>query len=59
MRISELCNQLGMRNDEYLKIIWTLFEYSVAKQTELMRDRHLDQMIMCAIYVFIKVKQKN
>ena len=36
--------------------IWTTFEYSVTKCPEIMRDRHLDQLIMCAIYVMSKVR---
>ena len=55
MRISELCKELNLRDDENLAQIWTIFEYSVVQTTELLQDRHLDQIIMCAIYVFIKV----
>ncbi|XP_055384271.1 retinoblastoma family protein-like [Condylostylus longicornis] len=57
MRIHELCKELDLQDDIILNQIWTIFEYSIVNKTELMRDRHLDQLIMCAIYVFIKVKE--
>ena len=31
------------------------FEYSLVHCTELMMDRHLDQLLMCAVYVMTKV----
>ena len=35
--------------------IWTVFEYSLTKYPDIMRDRHIDQLIMCAVYVLSKV----
>lgn len=34
--------------------IWTIFEDSI-RHTNLIKDRHLDQLLMCAIYVICKV----
>lgn len=31
------------------------FEFSIIQCPELMMDRHLDQLLMCAIYVMAKV----
>lgn len=50
-----LCRELGLTDEELLKKIWTIFEHSIIVETELMRDRHLDQILMCAIYVFNRV----
>lgn len=55
MRIKELCKELDIDNETVLQKIWTLFEYSITQKTELMQDRHLDQIFMCAIYLYIKV----
>ncbi|EDS45670.1 retinoblastoma-family protein [Culex quinquefasciatus] len=56
VRMKDLCNNLGLTSDDKQKQIWTIFEHSIVHCTrELMRDRHLDQMLMCAIYVFVKV----
>lgn len=52
LRMVEICRHLNYLNDQFLQKIWTIFEYSITKETELMRDRHLDQILMCAIYVF-------
>ncbi|XP_073834995.1 retinoblastoma-family protein [Musca autumnalis] len=54
LRIKELCKDLDLDEDMIQKI-WTLFEYSITQKTELMQDRHLDQIFMCAIYLYIKV----
>lgn len=52
LRMIEICRHLNYLNDQYMQKIWTIFEYSITKESELMRDRHLDQILMCAIYVF-------
>lgn len=52
LRMREICLHLNYLNDLYLQKIWTIFEYSITKKWQLMRDRHLDQLLMCAIYVF-------
>ena len=39
--------------------IWTCFEHSLVHQPHLMRDRHLDQLMMCAVYVMAKVHRKD
>ena len=35
--------------------VWTCFEFSMLQSPDLIRDRHLDQIIMCCIYVMAKV----
>lgn len=52
LRIYELCKNLNYFDESYLQKIWTIFEYCITKQFHLMRDRHLDQILMCSIYVF-------
>jgi hypothetical protein len=37
------------------KKIWNIFEYSIKFHLELLKDRHLDQLIMCAIHITCKV----
>ncbi|XP_012540035.1 retinoblastoma-like protein 1 isoform X4 [Monomorium pharaonis] len=54
VRMQELCNSLEI-SDTDKKKIWTIFEYSIKERTKLMKDRHLDQILMCAIYVICKL----
>ncbi|XP_051235914.1 retinoblastoma-like protein 2 isoform X1 [Dicentrarchus labrax] len=53
-RLRELCSTLDISDDLRLKI-WTCFEYSLVYCTDLMVDRHLDQLLMCAIYIIAKI----
>lgn len=41
--------------DEHLQKIWTTFENSILHNIDLMKDRHLDQLLMCSIYIFARV----
>lgn len=54
VRMQDLCNSLEISDTDKRKI-WTIFEYSIKERTELMKDRHLDQILMCAIYVICKL----
>uniref|UniRef100_A0A673H7Y6 Retinoblastoma-like protein 2 n=1 Tax=Sinocyclocheilus rhinocerous TaxID=307959 RepID=A0A673H7Y6_9TELE len=54
VRLRDLCAKLDISTDLRRKI-WTCFEYSLVHCTDLMMDRHLDQLLMCAIYVMTKV----
>lgn len=53
--MEHLCKNLDIDDIQLKCKIWTVFEYSIRNQTELMRDRHLDQLLMCAVYVICKV----
>lgn len=55
VRMQDLCNSLEISEEEDKKKIWTIFEYSIKERTGLMKDRHLDQILMCAIYVICKL----
>lgn len=53
LRIRLFCDDLGIQ--DCIAVIWTIFENSIVEHTELIKNRHLDQIIMCAIYSYIKV----
>lgn len=57
-RLRELCSTLKISDELRLKI-WTCFEYSLVNCTGLMADRHLDQLLMCAIYITAKITKKE
>uniref|UniRef100_A0A1B0EYX4 Retinoblastoma-associated protein A-box domain-containing protein n=1 Tax=Phlebotomus papatasi TaxID=29031 RepID=A0A1B0EYX4_PHLPP len=56
-RMCFIYRELGLVDHENLRKIWTIFEYSVLNYTELMKERHMDQLLMCAIYVFFRVQK--
>uniref|UniRef100_A0A1A7WSV4 Retinoblastoma-associated protein n=1 Tax=Iconisemion striatum TaxID=60296 RepID=A0A1A7WSV4_9TELE len=55
-RIKTLCSYLLSSHPELEPIIWTLFQHTLQHEYELMRDRHLDQLMMSAMYAICKVK---
>uniref|UniRef100_A0A8C6UKB7 Retinoblastoma-like 1 (p107) n=1 Tax=Neogobius melanostomus TaxID=47308 RepID=A0A8C6UKB7_9GOBI len=38
--------------------VWTCFEHVLVHCTELMKDRHLDQLLLCSIYIICKVTKE-
>lgn len=56
LRIQHACNNLYMKDEELKKKFWTIFENAIIEQSELMKDRHLDQIWMCCIYVLCKLR---
>ncbi|XP_077360489.1 retinoblastoma-associated protein isoform X2 [Festucalex cinctus] len=55
-RLKMLCSYLLSSHSELEPIIWTLFQHTLQHKYELMRDRHLDQLMMSAMYAICKVK---
>ncbi|XP_041851966.1 retinoblastoma-like protein 2 isoform X2 [Melanotaenia boesemani] len=58
VRLRDLCAKLDI-SSELRRKIWTCFEYSLVHSTEMMKDRHLDQLLMCAVYVMAKVTKEE
>ncbi|XP_030010528.1 retinoblastoma-associated protein isoform X3 [Sphaeramia orbicularis] len=55
-RLKLLCSYLLSFNPELEPIIWTLFQHTLQHEYELMKNRHLDQLMMSAMYAICKVK---
>ncbi|XP_053296961.1 retinoblastoma-associated protein [Pleuronectes platessa] len=55
-RLKILCSYLLSSHPELEPIMWTLFQHTLQHEYELMRDRHLDQLMMSAMYAICKVK---
>ncbi|OWF55242.1 retinoblastoma-like protein 1 isoform X1 [Mizuhopecten yessoensis] len=55
VRLRDLCDRLQVDDEDLRQKMWTCFEHTLVHHTDLMMDRHIDQMIMCAIYVMAKV----
>lgn len=56
LRLKTLFSHLLKSHPELEVIIWTLLQYTLQNEYELMRDRHLDQLMMSAMYAICKVK---
>ncbi|KAF2352142.1 Retinoblastoma-associated protein B-box, partial [Trinorchestia longiramus] len=54
LRLGDLCDRLQI-DSELRRKIWTCLENSIIHHSHLLKDRHLDQLIMCAIYIVCKV----
>ncbi|VDP94951.1 unnamed protein product [Echinostoma caproni] len=49
VRLRDLCDRLNLQRDILTKV-WTCVEYAIVHETELLRDRCLDQILLCALY---------
>ncbi|XP_039590831.1 retinoblastoma-like protein 1 [Polypterus senegalus] len=58
VRLRDLCLKLDISSD-LRRRIWTCFEHSVVHCSDLMKDRHLDQMLLCAVYIMAKVTKED
>ncbi|XP_031423817.1 retinoblastoma-like protein 1 isoform X2 [Clupea harengus] len=58
VRLRDLCLKLDI-SPELRGKIWTCFEHSILQSTELMKDRHLDQLLLCAIYIISKITKED
>ncbi|CAJ0951006.1 unnamed protein product [Ranitomeya imitator] len=56
LRLNSLCTNLLPDHLELEHIIWTLFQHTLQHEYELMKDRHLDQIMMCSMYGICKAK---
>ncbi|XP_061591126.1 retinoblastoma-like protein 2 [Cololabis saira] len=58
MRLKERCSELGISED--LKHnIWTCLEHALVQHTNLLENRDLDQLLLCAIYDTAKITQRK
>ncbi|NXU66283.1 RBL1 protein, partial [Horornis vulcanius] len=58
VRLRDLCLKLDVSHDLRRKI-WTCFEFTLVHCADLMKDRHLDQLLLCAFYIMAKVTKEE
>jgi len=58
LRLENLCQSLQLPG-EIVRRIWTCLEWTLRTHHTIMKDRHLDQVIMCALYIVCKVSGKE
>ncbi|XP_046897656.1 retinoblastoma-like protein 2 isoform X2 [Hypomesus transpacificus] len=57
-RLQNVCPKLNISDELRLKI-WTCLEHSLVHYSELMKDRHLNVFLMCAIFIMAKVSKED
>ncbi|CAG0894061.1 unnamed protein product [Darwinula stevensoni] len=59
VRLQHLCQLLEINEIDLQRKIWTCFEHSITNYYELMMDRHLDQLLMCSVYIMCKITRED
>ncbi|XP_037535624.1 retinoblastoma-like protein 1 [Nematolebias whitei] len=54
VRLRDLCLKLDISSELRGKI-WTFFERALIHCPDLMNDRHLDQLLLCSVYIISKI----
>ncbi|KAK9815768.1 hypothetical protein WJX72_009183 [[Myrmecia] bisecta] len=60
MRLRDLCGRINfapLEADDILTQVYTIVEHVVYEHTSLLYNRHLDQVLLCAMYGVCKVNQ--
>jgi len=56
VRLNDLCDRINIKMEESSRQkVWTLLEHLLRNETSLMLERHLDQQLMCCLYIVAKV----
>ncbi|KAK2861594.1 hypothetical protein Q5P01_001127 [Channa striata] len=58
VRLRDLCARLDISSELRGKI-WTCFEHCLVHCTDLMKDRHLDQLLLCSVYIISKITKET
>lgn len=60
LRIRELCAMFDETSEDLIYKIWSIVNYVLQNERQIMIGRHLDQMIMCSLYIcFSKIAKKT
>uniref|UniRef100_A0A3Q3WKP7 Retinoblastoma-like protein 1 n=1 Tax=Mola mola TaxID=94237 RepID=A0A3Q3WKP7_MOLML len=58
VRLRDLCVKLDIPSELRGKI-WTCFEHTLVHSTDLMRGRHIDQLLLCSVYIISKITKET
>ncbi|KAK5873130.1 hypothetical protein PBY51_013771 [Eleginops maclovinus] len=58
VRLRDLCVKMDVSSELRGKI-WTCFEHALVHGTGLMKDRHLDQLMLCCVYIISKITKET
>ena len=55
IRFDTMCNSFHL-DENSVRIVWTCFEWIMMKHCHVMKDRHIDQILMCVLYLVCKIR---
>lgn len=58
IRLNDICERVRL-DEKSRQRVWTLFEHVLRTETSLMAGRHLDQNLMCCLYVISKIGKQD
>jgi len=58
-RIDQICTKKLGLGDDIRNQVWTTIKYCLAENNSILRNRHLDQVILCSIYSICKVNKTD
>ncbi|KAJ3602793.1 hypothetical protein NHX12_030541, partial [Muraenolepis orangiensis] len=58
VRLRDLCVKLDVSSELRGKM-WTCFEHAVVHCSDMMTDRHLDQLLLCSVYIISKITKEG
>ena len=57
--VEEITTALGLSNEGIREKIWEAMKLCLSTETDLLIDRHLDQIILCGIYAVCKMEESK
>ncbi|KAK6727756.1 hypothetical protein RB195_005440 [Necator americanus] len=58
VRLSDICERIRI-DDRGRRMMWTVLEYILKEERSLFMDRHLDQNLLCIVYVVCKANKAD
>ncbi|KAK5970732.1 Retinoblastoma-associated protein A domain protein [Trichostrongylus colubriformis] len=58
LRLTDICERIRV-DDRGRRMMWTLLEYILKEERSLFTDRHLDQNLLCIVYVVCKANKAD
>ncbi|EPB77832.1 Retinoblastoma-associated protein B domain protein [Ancylostoma ceylanicum] len=58
VRLSDLCERIRI-DDRGRRMIWTVLEYILKEERTLFMDRHIDQNLLCIVYIVCKANKTD
>jgi len=57
LRLDTMCKNFNL-DEELIRITFTCFEWIMKNHAYIMKDRHLDQILMCVLYLICKIRNQ-